>query len=73
MQFRNPHTFGPLKSAFFTEAREREASNASDWGRGSFTNVIPTVYVRPIRLAGGKEENKTDDAKLSAFYTWDNQ
>ena len=35
-----------------------EASNASDWGRGSFTNVIPTVYVRPIRLAGGKEEKR---------------
>ena len=31
------------------------------------------LLVRPIRLAGGEEENKTDDAKLRAFRTWDNQ
>ena len=50
------------------EAGEMEASNASDWGRGSFTNIIQ-LLVRPIRLAGGKEENKTDDAKLRAVST----
>ena len=27
------------------------------------------LLVRPIRLAGGKEENKTDDAKLRAVST----
>ena len=31
------------------------------------------LLVRPIRLAGGKEENQTDDPKLRAFSTWDNQ
>ena len=46
-----------------------EASNASDWGRDSFTNIIPTAYVRPIRLAKGKEKYKTNDAKLRAVST----
>ena len=46
-----------------------EASNASDWVRGGFTKIIPTAYVRPIRLAEGKEENKTNDAKLRAVST----
>ena len=46
-----------------------EASNESDWGRDSYTNIIPTVYVRPIRFAREKKENETDNDKVRVFCT----
>ena len=55
------------------EKREkwRQATRATGDEAASQTSF--QLLVRPIRLAGGKEENKTDDAKLRAFSTWDNQ
>ena len=50
-----------------------DASNASDGGRGSFTNIIPTTCGADALSWRKKGLNKTDDAKLRAFSTWDNQ
>ena len=50
-----------------------EASNANDSGDEAASQTSSQLLVRPLRSAGGKEENKTDDAKLRAFCAWDNQ
>ena len=78
MQFRNPHTFGPQafprlgRENGIIEKREwRQATRATRDEAASQTSF--QLLVRPIRLAGGKEENQTDDPKLRAFSTWDNQ
>ena len=42
-----------------------EASNAT--GDESSSQTSSQLFVRPIRLAGGKEENKTEDDKLRPF------
>ena len=45
-----------------------QASNESDWDEAASQTSFQ-LLVGPIRLAGGKEENKTDDAKLRAVST----
>ena len=84
MQFRNPHTFGPLKSAFSTgfprlssenrtiEKREKWRQATRTTGDEVASQTSFQLLMWTIRLAGEKEENQTDDPKLRAFSTWDN-
>ena len=79
MQFRNSHAFGPQafprlsRENGIIEKREkwRQATRAT--GDEAASQRSFQLPVQPIRLAGGKEENQTDDPKLKAFSTWDNQ
>ena len=78
MQFRNPHTFGPLKSAFFTgfprlskengtiENRQKWRQGTRATGDEAASQISSQLLIGPIRLAGGKEENKINDPKLRA-------
>ena len=66
----SPHAFPRLSRENRTiEKREkcREATRAA--GDEAASQKSFQLLVRPIRLAGGKEENKTDDAKLRAVST----
>ena len=75
MQFRNPHAFGPQafprlsREKGIIEKREkwRQATRAT--GDEVASQRSFQLPVQPIRLAGGKEENQTDDPKLKAFST----
>ena len=81
MQFRNPHIFGPLKSAFSTgfpklskengtiEKREKWRQGTRVTGDEAASQIPSQLLVGPIRLAGGKEENKINDPKLRAVCT----
>ena len=81
MQFRNPHTFGPLKSVFSTgfprlskengtiEKREKWRQGTRATGDEAASQISSQLPVGPIRLAGEKEENKINDLKLRAIFT----
>ena len=79
MQFTNPHTFGPQvflrlsRENGIIEKREKWRQATRTTGDEVASQKSSQLLLRPIRLAGGKEENKTDDAKLRALCTWDNQ
>ena len=55
------------------EKREKWRQATRTTGDEAASQTSFQLLVRAIRLAGGKEENRTDDAKLRAFCTWDNQ
>ena len=55
------------------EKREKWRQATRTTGDEVASQKSSQLLLRPIRLAGGKEENKTDDAKLRALCTWDNR
>ena len=70
----SPQDFPRLSSKNRTiEKREKWRQATLATGDEATSQTSSQLLVRPIRLAGGREENKTDDDKLRAFCSWDNQ